>query len=64
MLQPYQDRVIAEKHGLDQNLAKLNGFLAGEGTRNLALEDLKLLSDQQYAMQLYSNTLAKRIARF
>jgi len=64
MLEPFQVRVYKEKEYLDGKISKLNEFLSGEGTRNLCLEDLRLLSDQHYVMQEYSKVLARRISRF
>ena len=64
MLEPFQLRVYKEKEDLDEKISKLNEFLSGDGTRNLALEDLRLLSDQFYVMHEYSKILARRISRF
>lgn len=64
MLEVFQLRVYEEKKELDEKISKLNEFLSGDGTRNLALEDLRLLSDQFYVMNEYSRILDKRIRRF
>lgn len=64
MLEPYQIRVKIEKVELDTKIDGLNAFLSGDGTRNLELEDLRLLSDQFYVMNEYSKILARRISRF
>lgn len=64
MLELFQLRVYKEKEDLDEKISKLNEFLSGDGTRNLALEDLRLLSDQFYVMNEYSKILARRISRF
>ena len=64
MLEPFQVRVYKEKEDLDEKISKLNEFLSGDGTRNLALEDLRLLSDQFYVMHEYSKILSRRISRF
>lgn len=64
MLEPFQERVKKEKNELDQKIAKLNEFLASDATRNVALEDMRLLSDQFFIMKEYSSVLGKRISRF
>lgn len=64
MLEPFQERVKKEKNELDQKIAKLNEFLASDATRNLELEDMRLLSDQFFIMKEYSSVLGKRISRF
>lgn len=64
MLKPYQDRVVTEKQELDTKIQALSSFLVGEGTRNLSIDDISLLSAQLYVMREYSSILANRISRF
>lgn len=64
MLEPFQERVKKEKNELDQKITKLNEFLASDATRNVSLEDMRLLSDQYFIMKDYSSILGKRISRF
>ena len=64
MLLPFQLRVITEKEELDTKIAALSAFLEGEATRNLHIDDLKLLAAQLNVMREYSDILAKRILRF
>lgn len=63
-LQPHQQRVIEEKHALDEKLTKLHAFCGGPVFAQLAPEDRALLFEQRSLMTLYSAVLERRIARF
>lgn len=60
-MEPYQERVVAEKAQLDQSIEKLEAFLS---KATLSEEQMELLSRQYAAMQAYSAVLGERIATF
>lgn len=60
-MEPYQERVVAEKAQLDQNIEKLEAFLS---KATLSEEQMELLRRQYAAMQAYSAVLGERIATF
>jgi hypothetical protein len=61
-MEAYQKRVVAEKEDLDVKIKKLSEFLDGE-TRPF-LTTGKMMERQLVLMELYSQTLADRIALF
>ncbi|OAD82855.1 hypothetical protein ATN89_17375 [Comamonas thiooxydans] len=63
-LMPHELRVVHEKNELDERLAKLNSFIAGEAFAKLDWEDSKLLVRQSGLMTQLQGVLADRIARF
>lgn len=62
--EPWQERLMAERENLRDKIRTMQGFLAGDGAKALAVEDVELLMEQQTAMAVYLNVLDKRIARF
>ncbi len=64
MLEPHQLRVYKERDDLEAKIVNLKEFLYGEASRNLPLEELKLLTDQLTLMNGYSSILSRRILRF
>lgn len=67
MLQPYQERVVAEKKELDEKIVKLHAFCFGSDTKIFASLDpmeRDRLEDQYTAMKKYSDILGQRIAAF
>lgn len=67
MMQPHQERVIAEKRDLDEKIAKLHAFcFTNTNAVFFALPpvDRDLLEDQYTAMKEYSTILGRRIERF
>ena len=64
MLESHQLRVYKERDDLEAKIVKLKEFLYGEASRNLPLEELKLLTDQLTLMNGYSSILSRRILRF
>lgn len=63
-MQPYQERVIAEKTELDDKRTRLISFIGGERYRTLDEVERSRLNRQLEAMTLYSNILKERIAAF
>ncbi len=66
-MQPFEERVILEKHELDEKLAKLKQFCFDPGSpvfKVMNAEDRDLLEDQYTVMEQYSKILGRRIARF
>ncbi len=61
---PHQQRVIAEKAGLDDQLGKLKKFFDTAIYVNLDFDEKDRLSHQAVAMQEYSAILGERIAAF
>lgn len=67
MMQPHQERVVAEKKEVDDKLEKLLAFIdAGKGPIFLKLvtEERERLTTQGRIMKEYSDILADRIAAF
>ena len=73
-MEEYQRRVISEKVGIDENLKRLNSFLAAmtlqpeqerpvEG-HEIDLADIELLQRQSIVMAEYSRILGERINNF
>ena len=60
----FQERVIAEKHDLDEKLGKLYAFFKTKTYNQLPKIDQELLQSQSRHMQFYSDILGKRILRF
>lgn len=63
-MQPHQQRVSDEKAELDERIGKLGAFIHGDVFPTLPGADQLLLIEQHSAMIVYSEILAKRIARF
>lgn len=64
-MKPYQERVVTEKHELDDKRQKLAIFIGDGGAgRTLDAAEQSRLSRQLEAMTLYSNALGERIAAF
>lgn len=63
-MQPHQQRVMDEKTALDGNIKRLTAFIDGDTFRTLGVADQVDLRVQVEQMIAYSNTLARRIARF
>jgi len=61
---PYQQRVIDEKHALDEKLGKLLGFFQSEDCSALTEAEKSWLRNQARFMDGYSAVLAERIAAF
>jgi crAss001_48 related protein len=66
VMQPYQERVVAEKQELDEKISRLKEFIFGEGKifRTLDPEERNRLEDQYTVMNQYSEILGRRIAAF
>lgn len=64
MLQPYQQRVIEEKAGLDEKIAKLDAFRHGQFYSTVPKNERLRLTRQYCFMKDYSNVLGERIAAF
>ena len=58
-MEPWQQRVVAEKSELDGRIARLESFLATDDF--LALDQRDLMSRQLGYMKAYSDTLRDRI---
>jgi hypothetical protein len=63
-MEPYQERVVAEKKELDDRLSKLVAFIGGTVFLALPAAEQIRLADQSHAMQQYSDILGQRIAAF
>ncbi len=63
-MEPYQMRVIAEKDELDDKIEKLIHFIRSDEFLKLDESEQTLLRRQEVLMELYSETLAGRIANF
>lgn len=63
-LQAYQQRVIAEKSALDDNIKKLGSFLNSPESNNAAAAERYWMVAQLKAMRRYSEALAKRIETY
>ena len=63
-LQPFQQRVVAEKKELDGRLDRLNDFLGSEQFKALPERERMLLTQQSHYMLWYSNALGERIKDF
>lgn len=63
-MEPYQQRVIDEKSDLVEKIAKLETFVDGPQSDNVAYDERKRLAWQLAYMRLYSGVLEARIAAF
>lgn len=65
-MEEYQKRVIAEKISLDNKTALLKKFVKDKSDAyiNLVKDEKNDLTTQLSAMQVYSQALERRIARF
>lgn len=64
VLQPWQERVIAEKKDLDEKRSKLIEFISGADFLHLEKLDRDLYLIQESVMEHYSKILGHRISRF
>lgn len=67
VLQPHQQRVVDEKHELDEKLEKLTAFIEANplfASPAIAEAERCRLRRQHEAMSLYSQVLGERIAAF
>ena len=60
----YQERLLEEKKGLDDKLAKLVNFIGSATFQQLPSNYCDLLEDQKVAMEEYARILAARIDLF
>lgn len=63
-MQPHQQRVVAEKAELDEKIAGLRTFIAGNIYESLTVGERTRLVRQLAHMTAYSNVLGERIAAF
>ena len=62
---PHQERVVSEKHDLDEKLNKLKAFIETSPTFKALPEDERGRLNQQFdCMAEYSSILGQRIAAF
>jgi F0F1-type ATP synthase gamma subunit len=62
---PHEQRVVDEKNGLDEILAKLVSFITtSQVFAGLSMAEQSLLVKQRNAMQEYSDVLGQRIKLF
>lgn len=64
LLQPHQQRVVTEKHELDEKIEKLSVFLKGDMYISLPGAEQARLNNQFRVMNDYSGILSERIAAF
>jgi hypothetical protein len=64
VMQPHQERVVAEKKELDEKREKLGAFIEGKIFQTLPPEERNRLEQQAIAMTTYSTILGERIAAF
>lgn len=64
MMEPWQERVLAEQDELDDRLAKLESFMLTDQFAKLSWEDREDMRDQAQHMTLYRSVLRRRISRF
>lgn len=60
-LEPYQERVVAEKAELDERRAKLVAFLASPAVGVITMPEQERLHQQAVTMGVYSDILRERI---
>ena len=60
----YQERVVAEKRGLDANLGRLEIFIQSRNCADLPDDEQERLRVQRFHMMKYSEVLGERIAAF
>jgi hypothetical protein len=63
-MQPHQERVVVEKHELDEKLDKLGAFLTGKIMHTLPDDEQARLRRQYALMRDYSSILQERIEHF
>lgn len=63
-LAPHQQRVVDERHELEERLAKLRQFLTTDLCLTLPFDERGRLVRQEKIMAEYSEVLADRIAAF
>ena len=63
-LPPHQQRVVQERHELDERLGKLVAFLSGSIFQKLPEAERTRLESQAAVMGCYSDILGERIAYF
>ena len=63
-MKPFQQRVVDEKHELDIKIGKLADFLKSELFGGLPADEKGRMMRQFVLMEMYSETLDKRIAHF
>jgi hypothetical protein len=63
-MEPYQERVVAEKAELDEKIEKLTTFIWGLAFTKLPDKERVLLSSQRFHMISLSVILGERIASF
>jgi hypothetical protein len=61
---PHQQRVVQEKHGLDDKRAALKAFMRGATFHALPEDERKRMDRQLRAMTTYSVVLGERIDAF
>lgn len=64
MLQPYQERVIAERDGLSEKIDKLRTFVNSAASMRVSGTEGVLLMRQYTVMAAYLDILNERIAAF
>lgn len=62
--QPFQQRVVDEKHELDFKRDRLDGFTKGDTFKTVPADEQNRLMEQLRIMNEYSSILAERIAHF
>ena len=63
-MKAHQERVVHEKHELEERLGKLEKFLTTDVCLDLPFAERVLLVQQAKIMKDYSNVLQQRIALF
>lgn len=63
-MQPHQQRVVDEKHDLDEKLSKLRPFLGTEIFAGLPGDEQARMQRQVEHMAAYSDVLGERIEAF
>ncbi len=64
MLQPHEERVVAEYDDLTTKVEKLGTFLSSPAAVNLSYEDKTLLDHQMNYMTLYLSILRERVSKY
>lgn len=62
--QPFQQRVVDERHELSFKLDRLTAFLKGDVFKSLPTDEQARLTRQHHFMSEYSAVLAERIVHF
>lgn len=60
-LQPHQQRVLAERNALNEDLTKLRAFIGTETFQNLQETERNLLNEQEGCMSRFLNVLNRRL---